>query len=169
MRLNQQWGGYMIKLTENAKEYLKSISNDDHVTLGVKGGGCSGFTYVWDYKKNWPDVKWGKPIDDLLVLDPIAEMYVLGCTVDYVKELGGSYLKVINPNAVASCGCGESFAVQEKIMQRKLIKSEEVQWFEEISTDGERRIRVETTTSVYWKEDGATNHNPAKVTKAEYL
>ena len=69
------------------------------------------FTYVWDYKKNWPNVKWSKPIDDVLVLDPVAEMFVLGCTVDYVRELGGSYLKVINPNATASCGCGESFAV----------------------------------------------------------
>jgi len=101
----------MIQLTDNAREYLSSIANDDYITLGVKGGGCSGFTYVWDYKKNWPDVKWSKPIDDVLVLDPVAEMFVLGCTVDYVTELGGSYLKVINPNATASCGCGESFAV----------------------------------------------------------
>ena len=53
----------------------------------------------------------GKVIDDLLVLDNMAEMFVFGCTVDYIKELGGSYLKVINPNAKASCGCGESFAV----------------------------------------------------------
>ena len=101
----------MVQLTESAKEYLGSISNGDYITLGVKGGGCSGFQYVWDYKKNWPNVKWGQPIDDVLVLDPIAEMFVLGCTIDYVKELGGSYLKVINPNATASCGCGESFAV----------------------------------------------------------
>tara|TARA_B100001093_G_C26800179_1_gene1003000 strand:+ start:674 stop:997 length:324 start_codon:yes stop_codon:yes gene_type:complete len=101
----------MIRLTDNAKEYLSSIANDDHITLGVKGGGCSGFQYIWDYKKNWPDVKWSDPIDDLLVLDPMAEMFVFGCTVDYVKELGGSYLKVVNPNATASCGCGESFAV----------------------------------------------------------
>jgi len=101
----------MIQLTDNAKEYLSSIANDDHITLGVKGGGCSGFQYIWDYKKNWPDVKWSDPIDDLLVLDPMAEMFVFGCTVDYVKELGGSYLKVVNPNATASCGCGESFAV----------------------------------------------------------
>jgi len=101
----------VIRLTDNAKEYLSSIANDDHITLGVKGGGCSGFQYIWDYKKNWPDVKWSDPIDDLLVLDPVAEMFVLGCTVDYVKELGGSYLKVVNPNATASCGCGESFAV----------------------------------------------------------
>ena len=46
-----------------------------------------------------------------LAIDPIAAMFVLGCTIDYVQELGGSYLKVTNPNAVASCGCGESFAV----------------------------------------------------------
>ena len=50
-------------------------------------------------------------IDDILVVDKIAEMFVLGCTVDYVKEFGGSYLKVVNPNATAQCGCGESFAV----------------------------------------------------------
>ena len=53
----------------------------------------------------------GTLIDDILVLDRLAEMYVIGCTVDYVKEFGGSYLKVVNPNATASCGCGESFAV----------------------------------------------------------
>ena len=53
----------------------------------------------------------GTLIDDILVLDKLAEMYVIGCTVDYVKEFGGSYLKVVNPNATASCGCGESFAV----------------------------------------------------------
>ena len=102
----------MLSITNSAKEYLEDIRKDDYITLGVKGGGCSGFQYVWDFKKNWPEVKWGEPIDGVLVLDPMAEMFVAGCTVDYVNELGGSYLKVINPNATASCGCGESFAVQ---------------------------------------------------------
>ena len=101
----------LLKLTSSAKEYLEDIRKDDYITLGVKGGGCSGFQYVWDFKKNWPDVKWGDPIEGVLVLDPMAEMFVFGCTIDYVKELGGSYLKVINPNATASCGCGESFGV----------------------------------------------------------
>ena len=101
----------LLKLTSSAKEYLEDIRKDDYITLGVKGGGCSGFQYVWDFKKNWPDVNWGDPIEGVLVLDPMAEMFVAGCTVDYVKELGGSYLKVINPNATASCGCGESSAV----------------------------------------------------------
>jgi len=101
----------LIELTDEAIRYLNNVRGDDHVTLGVKGGGCSGFQYVWDFKKNWLDVEWSEPLKDVLVLDPMAEMYVAGCTIDYVTELGGSYLKIINPNATASCGCGESFAV----------------------------------------------------------
>ena len=101
----------MIDITSSAVEYLDKVRQDDYVTLGVKGGGCSGFQYVWDFKKNWPDVDWSKPYKNVLVLDPMAEMFVAGCTIDYVNELGGSYLKVVNPNATASCGCGESFAV----------------------------------------------------------
>ena len=101
----------MLSITNSAKEYLEDIRKDDYITLGVKGGCCSRFQYVWYFKKISPDVKWGEPIDGVLVLDPMAEMFVAGCTVDYVNELGGSYLKVINPNATASCGCGESFAV----------------------------------------------------------
>ncbi len=50
-------------------------------------------------------------VDDLLVVDTLAEMFVIGCTVDYVNELGGSYLKVVNPNAKSQCGCGESFGI----------------------------------------------------------
>ena len=58
----------MITLTNNAREYLKkSAEPGDYVTLGVKGGGCSGWTYVWDFKKNWPDVNWSDPIDQAQV------------------------------------------------------------------------------------------------------
>ena len=101
----------MINLTEQAKEYLSSMVDSyqkKYAYLSVNGGGCSGFTYKWDMVDNDDN---GTVIDDLLVLDQMAEMFVMGCTVDYVKELGGSYLKVINPNAKAQCGCGESFGV----------------------------------------------------------
>ena len=105
----------MVTLTDKAKDYLISVVQDvpygDYVTLGVKGGGCSGFQYVWDFKSKWPDVKWSDPIDDVLVLDPMAELYVVGSTIDYVEELGGSFLKIINPTASTQCGCGESFGV----------------------------------------------------------
>jgi len=75
-----------------------------NVSLSVKGGGCSGFQYVWDTTAESATI-------ENLVIDPMAEMFVMGCTIDYVNELGGSYLKVINPNATASCGCGESFSI----------------------------------------------------------
>ncbi len=101
----------MVTLTERANDYLKSVSNGRYVSLGVKGGGCSGFQYVWDFADNWPEVQWSDPIGDVLVLDPLAEMYVLGSTIDYVEELGGSFLAVKNPTAASSCGCGESFGV----------------------------------------------------------
>ena len=101
----------MINVTEQAKDYLSAMVDSyqkKYAYLSVNGGGCSGFTYKWDMVDNDEN---GTVIDDLLVLDQMAEMFVMGCTVDYVKELGGSYLKVINPNAKAQCGCGESFGV----------------------------------------------------------
>ena len=93
----------MVTLTEAAKNYLKTVGKPN-VLLSVKGGGCSGFQYEWGITDKDPTV-------ENLFIDPIAEFAIFGCTVDYVEELGGSYLKIINPNATASCGCGESFAV----------------------------------------------------------
>ncbi len=100
----------MLSITDSAKAYLnKMIENQGkrYVTLDVKGGGCSGFRYEW----NFSDESSGSLVEDILVIDVMAEMFLFGCTVDYVQELGGSYLTVVNPNATASCGCGESFAV----------------------------------------------------------
>ena len=97
----------MITITEKAKEYMQSISNGGYVTLGVKGGGCSGFKYVWGLS----ETKNAELIDNILLLDPLAIMYVIGSKIDYITELGGSFLTVVNPTATAKCGCGESFGV----------------------------------------------------------
>ena len=103
----------MVKLTERAKIYLKSVSNGGFVTLGVKGGGCSGYQYVWGLSEEATHerIQWSDPIEDVLLLDPVAEMYVIGSEIDYVEELGGSFLNVVNPTATTMCGCGESFGV----------------------------------------------------------
>ena len=101
----------MLQITDSAKEYLTSMTESERkrfAHLSVLGGGCSGFQYKWELTDEQND---GFLIDDILVVDKIAEMFILGGTVDYVKEFGGSYLKVVNPNATAQCGCGESFAV----------------------------------------------------------
>ena len=101
----------MVTITESAKEYLNSVRGNDYVSLGVQGGGCAGFQYIWGLKSDNPSVDWSDPIDDVLVVDPVAELYILGSTVDYVNELGGSFLAVQNPMSTSSCGCGESFGV----------------------------------------------------------
>ena len=101
----------MLTLTDSAKEYLAKTTESEgkrFAYLSVLGGGCSGFQYKWDMIDEEKD---GIVVDDILIVDKIAEMFILGCTVDYVREFGGSYLKVINPNAKAQCGCGESFAI----------------------------------------------------------
>ena len=101
----------MIQITDSAKEYLTSMTESERkrfAYLSVLGGGCSGFQYKWDMIDEEKD---GIVVDDILIVDKIAEMFILGCTVNYVREFGGSYLKVINPNAKAQCGCGESFAI----------------------------------------------------------
>ena len=97
----------MITITEKAKEYMQSVSNGGYVTLAVKGGGCSGFQYVWGLS----ETKDNEVIDNILLLDPMAIMYVIGSKIDYITELGGSYLAVVNPKATAQCGSGESFSV----------------------------------------------------------
>jgi iron-sulfur cluster assembly accessory protein len=100
-----------LTITETARNYLsKMLDNSEkkYVSLNVKGGGCSGFQYEWNFTDTTDN---GNVVDDILVVDVMAEMFLFGCTVDYIQELGGSYLKVVNPNATASCGCGESFAV----------------------------------------------------------
>ena len=101
----------MVTITESAKQYLNSVRGNDYVSLGVQGGGCAGFQYIWGLKSDNPSVDWSDPIDDVLVVDPVAELYILGSTVDYVNELGGSFLSVKNPMSTSSCGCGESFGI----------------------------------------------------------
>ena len=99
----------LVELTEEAKSFLKTRQPDGgYVSLGIDGGGCAGFTYSWDTTK---EIKDGTLIDNVLVVDRLTEMYIIGSTIDYVQETAGSYLKIINPKATSSCGCGESFGV----------------------------------------------------------
>jgi iron-sulfur cluster assembly accessory protein len=101
----------LLNITPTAREYLTKMTEANgkrYVYLKVKGGGCSGFKYEWNFTD---ETDKGALVQDILVLDSMAEMFVFGCTVDYICELGGSYLTVLNPNAKAKCGCGESFAV----------------------------------------------------------
>jgi iron-sulfur cluster assembly accessory protein len=110
----------MIEVTQKAKDYLLQATNrndQQYATFSIKGGGCSGFTYEWEFAneikdpKEWIEVQLSDKSDKKLMINRLAEMYVLGSTIDYVEELGGSFLAIKNPQAKSSCGCGDSFAV----------------------------------------------------------
>jgi iron-sulfur cluster assembly accessory protein len=102
-----------VSLTKSAKDYMDKVAAGGYVTLGVKGGGCSGLQYVWGQSETTQheNIKWSAPIEGVLLLDPMSELYVMGSEIDYVEELGGSYLTIKNPMQATSCGCGSSFGV----------------------------------------------------------
>ena len=101
----------IVQLTDNARDYLSSVQpKDGHVTLTVDGGGCAGFTYKWATTEDYKPEGW-IGVEDILLVDPICEMYIIGSVIDYNKSIEGSMLTIRNPMATASCGCGESFGV----------------------------------------------------------
>ncbi|HLD76785.1 MAG TPA: iron-sulfur cluster assembly accessory protein [Rickettsiales bacterium] len=93
---------------------MQSQNHGKFLRIGVSSGGCSGFQYLFnlDDKLNPDDIKlYEKDSQVLAVVDESAVPFLQGCEIDFVNDLGASYFKVNNPNAVNSCGCGASFSV----------------------------------------------------------
>ena len=107
----------MINLTQNAVKKIKSIYEEENkkdveLRLGIKGGGCSGFTYIMDFDNQYSDTDRHFEIDDLkIVIDSKSLVYLAGTELDYTDGLNGSGFVFSNPNATRSCGCGSSFSV----------------------------------------------------------
>ena len=74
----------MIKLQEGAVKHLKELTekhSKPYVRLSIKGGGCAGFGYDWSFEEQ-PSAK-DFVIDNLLLIDKIFELYLLGMELDY--------------------------------------------------------------------------------------
>jgi iron-sulfur cluster assembly protein len=105
----------MITLTDKAAIKVKEIlvneqSQTSGLRVGVKGGGCSGFTYTlnFDDKTNETDqVFEDKGVK--IIVDAKSFIYLSGTQLDYSDGLSGEGFKFTNPNATRSCGCGSSF------------------------------------------------------------
>jgi iron-sulfur cluster assembly accessory protein len=81
--------------------------------VSVEGGGCSGFQYRYDLVQEAPaedDLVLARDGATVLV-DSISAQYMQGSQIDFVDDLIGQSFQIRNPNAVASCGCGTSFAL----------------------------------------------------------
>jgi iron-sulfur cluster assembly accessory protein len=106
----------LIKVTENASRKLLSLlekqgRSSGALRVAVIGGGCSGLQYKMDLVD-------GPANRDIMVessnvrvvVDPKSALFVSGSLLDYSDDLQKGGFKVTNPNAVAHCSCGESFA-----------------------------------------------------------
>ena len=105
-----------VVLTEGAIKQLKRIMEEQKIPntyglrVGVKGGGCSGFSYVlgFDEKK---DNDQSFDIQGIHVLMQKAHsLYLLGMEIDWVEGLNNRGFSFNNPNAKQTCGCGTSFS-----------------------------------------------------------
>lgn len=87
------------------------FDKSQYLRVGVKGGGCSGFSYVlgFDEKKESDAVY---EFEDLaFVMEKAHELYLVGMEIDWVNGLNNRGFTFSNPNASSTCGCGSSFAV----------------------------------------------------------
>ncbi len=108
----------LVTLTEGAlnkvKKLLAEQDNPDlFLRIGVKGGGCSGLSYVLSLDQNRTpyDQEFAKE-GVRIVVDGKSLLYLAGVKLDYTYDLLSGGFKFDNPNAKKNCGCGSSFAAQ---------------------------------------------------------
>lgn len=104
-----------ISLTESAQREIHQIIVDKQIPaeyalrVGVKGGGCSGLSYVlgFDLQKEQDNVFEVGGIR--IVMEKSHGMYLAGMEIDFVEGLNNRGFSFNNPNATKTCGCGSSF------------------------------------------------------------
>jgi iron-sulfur cluster assembly protein len=106
----------MITLTETAVKEVRNILEQQDksgwgLRLGVKGGGCSGLSYILNFDENPKENDQVFDFDGVPVyVDAKSYLYLNGTELDYSYELLDGGFKFKNPNAAKSCGCGQSFS-----------------------------------------------------------
>lgn len=103
-----------ITLTQKAADHVRAImdgADKDYIglRLGLKSGGCAGFTYDMNYAEE------AGPLDEVIedkgvtvLIDPKAILYLLGTEMDWEENKFESGFVFNNPNEESRCGCGES-------------------------------------------------------------
>src|SRR5437879_13024 len=108
----------MVKLSETAANEIRKIIKDQglpedqtRLRVGVKGGGCSGFSYMLDLTEE-PK---GENDEEMeahgvkMLVDNKSLLYLSGVEIDFRDEVMGRGFVFKNPNATSTCGCGSSF------------------------------------------------------------
>ncbi len=104
-----------ITLTSPAVEAVRDLLNKRNLQghalrVYISGGGCSGYQYGMGLESNIRDEDCVFEQNGIkVVVDEVSINYLRGATIDYIDEIMGSGFKIDNPNAVSTCGCGNSF------------------------------------------------------------
>jgi len=106
-----------ISLTEKAAIAIRKViaeqglpAEQTHLRVGVKGGGCAGFTYTLDLSEE-PQRENDEEMDShgvRMLCDMSSYLYLDGAEIDYRDEIGGVGFVFRNPNPTSSCGCSGS-------------------------------------------------------------
>jgi len=105
-----------VKLTEGALTEIRHLIQVEGVTtkkglrLGVKGGGCAGFTYVLEFDKPGIGDNVYEVEDLKIIINRSEEIYLFGTLLDFDRGLANRGFVFNNPNAESTCGCGTSFS-----------------------------------------------------------
>ena len=110
--------GDVVTITPRAAQEIRKIKADNNIAeahalrLGVKGGGCSGMSYVLAFDEVPKERDTVYQIEGLTVyVDPKSQFYLSGTVLDFSSGLNGKGFVFNNPNATRTCGCGNSFGV----------------------------------------------------------
>jgi iron-sulfur cluster assembly protein len=109
----------MITIEETALEHIIQLMMEGgitpdthHLRVGVKGGGCSGLSYVMDFDDKIESTDEVVDLGPLkVVMDKKSVLYLYGTELQYSGGLNGKGFVWENPNSSRTCGCGSSFAV----------------------------------------------------------
>ncbi len=89
----------------------EGFDNSKTLRIGVKGGGCSGMSYVLGFDDKQPADETHQAGGLTYIMNPGHAIYLLGMEVDWQDGLNARGFTFTNPNASKTCGCGTSFAV----------------------------------------------------------
>jgi iron-sulfur cluster assembly protein len=110
----------MITISESATDQIKTMLSAEEIPnmflrLSVKAGGCSGFSYGMGFDDNQSAEDKVMDFHGLkVVVDSDSNKYLDGVQIDFKDSGMGGGFTIENPNAVASCGCGQSFKARDE-------------------------------------------------------
>ena len=110
----------MIAISESATDQIKSLlvaeeTPNMFLRLSVKAGGCSGFSYGMGFDNEQSEQDKVMEFHGLkVVVDSESHKFLDGVQIDFKDSGMGGGFTIENPNAVASCGCGQSFKAKDE-------------------------------------------------------